>query len=209
MNSDDNYDYIFKVVLVGDSGVGKSSLLKQFSSREFKQEMKATIGVEFSIHNLEIDGKKVRTQIWDTAGQERYRAITNLYYRKATGVLLVYDITAHSSFRSLSRWLSEARSYAEPDACVTMVGNKSDLRHLRTVTRLEAEDFAKKNDVSFLETSALDTSNVEYAFETLISDMYHSVLFRGSESDSRIADESSRSVNIDKSGSSSSCCLTN
>jgi len=110
MNSDDNYDYLFKVVLIGDSGVGKSSLLKQFANREFKHEMKATIGVEFSIHNMMIDGKRIRTQIWDTAGQERYRAITNLYYRKATGVLLIYDITNHASFTNLYRWLRRGRT---------------------------------------------------------------------------------------------------
>jgi len=181
MNADDDYDYLFKVVLIGESGVGKSSLLRRFSGRDFEQETKATIGVEFSIHNMQIDGKNIRTQIWDTAGQERYRAITNVYYRKATGVLLVYDITNHASFRSLSRWLSEARSYAESDACVSMVGNKSDLRHLRTVTRTEAEDFAKENFVNFIETSALDTSNVEYAFETIISDMYHTTILQQSE----------------------------
>jgi len=173
MNSDDNYDYLFKVVLIGDSGVGKSSLLKQFANREFKHEMKATIGVEFSIHNMMIDGKRIRTQIWDTAGQERYRAITNLYYRKATGVLLIYDITNHASFTNLYRWLSEARSHAEAGASVTMVANKADLRHLRTVPRDEAENFSRLNDVSLIETSALDNSNVEYAFETLISQMYH------------------------------------
>lgn len=176
MNVDDDCDYLFKVVLIGDSGVGKSSLLRRFSGRQFEHETKATIGVEFSIHNMEVDGKKIRTQVWDTAGQERYRAIANMYYRKATGVILVYDITNHTSFKSLSRWLSEARSNAEPEACASIVGNKSDLRHLRTVTRTEAEEFAKNNHVGFLETSAMDTSNVEYVFEAIITDMYETTL---------------------------------
>jgi len=139
MDVQGEYDFLFKVVLVGESGVGKSSLIQQFTQGEFQQDLRATIGVEFALHEMEVDGKKIRTQIWDTAGQERYRAITNLYYRRAHGVILVYDVTTHSSFRALDRWLDEARTHIPTDACITLVGNKSDLRHLRTVERTEAQ----------------------------------------------------------------------
>eukprot|EP00092_Neocalanus_flemingeri_P067642 GFUD01082587.1.p1 GENE.GFUD01082587.1~~GFUD01082587.1.p1 ORF type:complete len:209 (-),score=49.78 GFUD01082587.1:203-829(-) len=175
---DGDYDYLFKVVLVGDSGVGKSSLLKQFTEKAFLPDLRTTVGVEFSVHEMTIDEKKIRTQIWDTAGQERYRAITNLYYRKANGVILAYDITAHPSFRGLSRWLEEAKSHVEKDSIVMLVGNKIDLKHLRAVDRIEAQKYAEKHQLSFIETSASESINVEWAFESIIRDMYHAALFR-------------------------------
>lgn len=177
MGSEQDYDVMYKVVLTGDSGVGKSSILNQFVHKEFNPNNKATIGVEFATYFTEIDGKKVMTQIWDTAGQERYRAVTNLYYRKAKGVLLVFDISTHSSFRNLTRWLQEAQTHASPDAVISLVGNKSDLRHLRTVTREEAQKFAQKNNLNYIETSALDTQNIESACVNIIEEMHQSHVF--------------------------------
>merc|ERR1719164_226587 len=110
---DDDYDYLFKVVLIGDSGVGKSNLLSRFTRNEFCLESKSTIGVEFATRSLPIDGKTIKAQIWDTAGQEWYRAITSAYYRGAVGALLVYDITKKGSFEDVERWLSELRDHAE------------------------------------------------------------------------------------------------
>jgi len=175
---DGDYDYLFKMVLIGDSGVGKSSLLKQLTEKSFVPDMRTTVGVEFSLHEMTIDEKKIRTQIWDTAGQERYRALTNLFYRKANGIILVYDITAHSSFRGLERWREEAKSHAEQDSVVSLVGNKIDMKHLRTVDRTEAQKYAEQHQLSFIETSASESTNVELAFESIIREMYHAALFK-------------------------------
>merc|ERR1719158_1486425 len=135
----EEYDYLFKVVLIGDSGVGKSNLLTRFTRDEFKSDSKSTIGVEFATQTIQVDKKNIKAQIWDTAGQERYRAITSAYYRGAVGALLVYDITREVSFEDVkSIWLQELRTHADEKIVIMLVGNKSDLRHLRHVTTEEA-----------------------------------------------------------------------
>uniref|UniRef100_A0A8C4Z1Q7 Ras-related protein Rab-25 n=1 Tax=Gadus morhua TaxID=8049 RepID=A0A8C4Z1Q7_GADMO len=139
---DDEYDYLFKVVLIGDSGVGKSNLLSRFTRNEFNLESKSTIGVEFATRSIQVDGKTVKAQIWDTAGQERYRAITSAYYRGAVGALLVYDIAKHLTYENVERWLKELRDHADSNIVIMLVGNKSDLRHLRAVPTDEARAFA-------------------------------------------------------------------
>ncbi|XP_066192199.1 ras-related protein Rab-11B isoform X2 [Sylvia atricapilla] len=139
---DDEYDYLFKVVLIGDSGVGKSNLLSRFTRNEFNLESKSTIGVEFATRSIQVDGKTIKAQIWDTAGQERYRAITSAYYRGAVGALLVYDIAKHLTYENVERWLKELRDHADNNIVIMLVGNKSDLRHLRAVPTDEARAFA-------------------------------------------------------------------
>ncbi|XP_075015845.1 ras-related protein Rab-11A isoform X1 [Calonectris borealis] len=166
---DDEYDYLFKVVLIGDSGVGKSNLLSRFTRNEFNLESKSTIGVEFATRSIQVDGKTIKAQIWDTAGQERYRAITSAYYRGAVGALLVYDIAKHLTYENVERWLKELRDHADSNIVIMLVGNKSDLRHLRAVPTDEARAFAEKNGLSFIETSALDSTNVEAAFQTILT----------------------------------------
>lgn len=169
MAAESNYDYLFKVVLIGDSGTGKSNLLSRFTRNEFSLESRSTIGVEFATRSINVDGKTVKAQIWDTAGQERYRAITSAYYRGAVGALLVYDIAKHSTYVNVSRWLKELRDHADSNIVVMLVGNKSDLRHLRAVPTEEAKAFAAENNLSFIETSALDASNVEQAFQNILT----------------------------------------
>lgn len=166
-SKDDEYDYLFKgmasggdrrhplvamshrlsvvvsaVVLIGDSGVGKSNLLSRFTRNEFNLESKSTIGVEFATRSIQVDGKTIKAQIWDTAGQERYRAITSAYYRGAVGALLVYDIAKHLTYENVERWLKELRDHADQNIVIMLVGNKSDLRHLRAVPTDEARAFA-------------------------------------------------------------------
>uniref|UniRef100_A0A8C6TNE0 small monomeric GTPase n=1 Tax=Neogobius melanostomus TaxID=47308 RepID=A0A8C6TNE0_9GOBI len=153
-NRDDEYDFLFKVVLIGDSGVGKSNLLSRFTRNEFNLESKSTIGVEFATRSIQVDGKMIKAQIWDTAGQERYRAITSAYYRGAVGALLVYDIAKHLTYENVERWLKELRDHADNNIVIMLVGNKSDLRHLRAVPTDEARAFSEKNTLSFIETSA-------------------------------------------------------
>eukprot|EP01089_Gocevia_fonbrunei_P012467 TRINITY_DN2960_c0_g1_i1.p1 TRINITY_DN2960_c0_g1~~TRINITY_DN2960_c0_g1_i1.p1 ORF type:complete len:217 (+),score=55.25 TRINITY_DN2960_c0_g1_i1:79-729(+) len=177
MNKDtsDEYDYLFKVVLIGDSGVGKSNLLSRFTRNEFNLESKSTIGVEFATRSIKCDEKTIKAQIWDTAGQERYRAITSAYYRGAVGALLVYDISKAATYENVERWLNELRDHADSTIVIMLVGNKSDLRHLRAVRTEQATAFAEKHGLSFIETSALDSTNVEIAFQKILTEIYHIV----------------------------------
>jgi len=173
MATQEEYDFFFKVVLIGDSGVGKSNLLSRFTRNEFNLETKSTIGVEFATRSIQTEGKTIKAQIWDTAGQERYRAITSAYYRGTVGALLVYDIAKYSTFKNVERWLTELRENADRNIVIMLVGNKSDLRHLREVPTEEAKAFSEKHKLSFIETSALDSTNVELAFQNILTEIYH------------------------------------
>jgi len=168
----DDYDYLFKIVLIGDSAVGKTNLLSRFVQNEFSLETKATLGVEFACKSVVADNKTIKVQVWDTAGQERYKAITSAYYRGAVGALLVYDITRMNSFENIAKWLSELRDHTSQELVVMLIGNKSDLQNLRSVSTGEAEAFARENDLYFMETSALNNKNVEGAFNDLIGSIY-------------------------------------
>lgn len=172
---DEEYDYLFKVVLIGDSGVGKSNLLSRFTRNEFSLESKSTIGVEFATRTITVDSKLIKAQIWDTAGQERYRAITSAYYRGAVGALLVYDITRHVTFENVERWLKELRDHTDSNIVVMLVGNKSDLRHLRAVSTEDGQSFAERESLYFMETSALESVNVENAFQQILTQIYRVV----------------------------------
>lgn len=167
--------------------MGKSNLLSRFTRNEFNLDSKSTIGVEFATRSIQVDAKTIKAQIWDTAGQERYRAITSAYYRGAVGALLVYDISKHQTYENVQRWLKELRDHADANIVIMLVGNKSDLRHLRAVPTEEAKQFASTsvesihllvrdvltvqgdNNLSFIETSALDASNVELAFQNILT----------------------------------------
>ncbi|KAI4304422.1 hypothetical protein MLD38_039936 [Melastoma candidum] len=173
--AEDDYDYLFKIVLIGDSGVGKSNLLSRFTRNEFSLESKATIGVEFATRSLNVDGKVIKAQIWDTAGQERYRAITSAYYRGAVGALLVYDVTRNSTFENVERWLRELRDHTDPNIVVMLVGNKADLRHLLAVSTEDGKSFAERESLCFMETSALEATNVDNAFAEVLTQIYHIV----------------------------------
>ncbi|KAJ8448171.1 hypothetical protein Cgig2_031895 [Carnegiea gigantea] len=168
-------DYVFKVVLIGDSAVGKSQLLARFARNEFSVDSKATIGVEFQTKTLVIDQKTVKAQIWDTAGQERYRAVTSAYYRGAVGAMLVYDMTKRQSFDHIARWLDELRGHADKNIIIMLIGNKCDLASLRAVPIEDAKEFAERENLFFMETSALDSTNVETAFLTVLTEIYRTV----------------------------------
>ncbi|KAG2704264.1 hypothetical protein I3760_06G176700 [Carya illinoinensis] len=181
--ADEEYDYLFKVVLIGDSGVGKSNLLSRFTRNEFCLESKSTIGVEFATRTLQVEGRTVKAQIWDTAGQERYRAITSAYYRGALGALLVYDVTKPTTFENVSRWLKELRDHADSNIVIMLVGNKTDLKHLRAVATEDAQSYAEKEGLSFIETSALEATNVEKAFQTILAEIYRIISKKSLSSD--------------------------
>uniref|UniRef100_A0A673ZVL4 Ras-related protein Rab-25 n=3 Tax=Salmoninae TaxID=504568 RepID=A0A673ZVL4_SALTR len=175
---DESYNFVFKVVLIGESGVGKSNLLSRFTKNEFNHDSRTTIGVEFSTRTVQLDTFTIKAQIWDTAGLERYRAITSAYYRGAVGALLVYDITKHLTYESVERWLKELYDHADPHILVMLVGNKSDLETLRTVPTVEAKEFAEKKGILFMETSALDSTNVEAAFQEVLTAIHKKVASR-------------------------------
>lgn len=211
---EEEYDYLFKVVLIGDSGVGKSNLLSRFTRNEFQLESKSTIGVEFATRSVTVDGKVIKAQIWDTAGQERYRAITSAYYRGAVGALLVYDISKHPTYENVGRWLKELRDHADSNIVIMLVGNKSDLRHLRAVSTEDAKTFASENGLSFIETSALDSSNVELAFQNILTEIYKIVSAKTLESSGaggRVQSDTIQIKPTDNAGSSNAalggnCC---
>jgi len=173
--AEDDYDYLFKVVLIGDSGVGKSNLLSRFTRNEFSLESKSTIGVEFATRSIHVEDKVVKAQIWDTAGQERYRAITSAYYRGAVGALVVYDVTRHVTFENVERWMRELKDHTDANIVIMLVGNKADLRHLRAVTTEDAKAFAERENAFFMETSALEAMNVEDAFTEVLTQIYRVV----------------------------------
>ncbi|KAI7756860.1 hypothetical protein M8C21_025045 [Ambrosia artemisiifolia] len=170
--AEEDYDYLYKLVLIGDSGVGKSNLLSRFSKNEFSLDSKSTIGVEFANRSITVDDKKIKGQVWDTAGQERYRAITSAYYRGTVGALIVYDITRKVTFENVDRWLKELRDHTDQNIVVMLVGNKADLAHLRAVTTDEAKAYSEKESVFFMETSALEALNVEKAFTEVLTQIY-------------------------------------
>ncbi|TKY61059.1 Ras-related protein RABA6a [Spatholobus suberectus] len=169
---DEECDYLFKAVLIGDSGVGKSNLLSRFAKDEFRLDSKPTIGVEFAYRNIKVGDKLIKAQIWDTAGQERFRAITSSYYRGALGALLVYDITMRSSYENVSKWLLELREFGGQDMVVVLVGNKCDLDQSREVEKEEGKGFAETEGLCFMETSALKNLNVEEVFLQMITRIY-------------------------------------
>ncbi|XP_043116032.1 ras-related protein Rab-25-like [Puntigrus tetrazona] len=175
MGSEEAYNFVFKVVLIGESGVGKSNLLSRFTKNEFNHDSRTTIGVEFSTRTVQLNGLTIKAQIWDTAGLERYRAITSAYYRGAVGALLVYDISKHLTYESAERWLKELYDHADPHIVVMLVGNKSDLAAVRSVPTEDAKDFAEKNGLLFMETSALESVNAEAAFNTVLTEIHKKV----------------------------------
>ncbi|KAK0651399.1 GTP-binding protein ypt1 [Cercophora newfieldiana] len=187
------YDYLFKLLLIGDSGVGKSCLLLRFADDTYTESYISTIGVDFKIRTIELDGKTVKLQIWDTAGQERFRTITSSYYRGAHGICVVYDVTDMDSFNNVKQWLQEIDRYATEGVNKLLVGNKSDMsdkkvveytvakkqRHcilgfhvelgirITILTQIALQEFADSLGIPFLETSAKNASNVEQAFLTM------------------------------------------
>lgn len=175
MEDDPGEDYLFKVVLIGDSAVGKSNLLSRYARNEFHMNSKATIGVEFQTQSMEFDGKEIKAQIWDTAGQERFRAVTSAYYRGAVGALVVYDISRRHTFESVGRWLDELKMHSDMNVVTMLVGNKCDLESLREVPIEESKALAEAEKLFFIETSALNATNVNDAFQIVIKEVYNNM----------------------------------
>ncbi|XP_069500390.1 ras-related protein ORAB-1-like [Ambystoma mexicanum] len=179
------YDYLFKLLLIGDSGVGKSCLLLRFADDTYTDSYISTIGVDFKIRTIELEGKTIKLQIWDTAGQERFRTITSSYYRGAHGIIIVYDVTDQDSFSNVHQWLEEINRYASDNVNKLLVGNKCDLTTKKVVDYTAAKEYADSLQIPFLETSAKNANNVEQAFVTMASEIKNRVGSGTTQNDSQ------------------------
>ena len=175
MMDDESYDLIFKLILIGDTGVGKSNILSRYINNEFSLATQPTVGVEFGSKIIKKDDKSIKLQIWDTAGQERYKSITSAYYKGSRGAFVVYDITRKTTYDNIDKWIGELKTNGSEDVLIMLVGNKSDLEEKREVITEEVEKKAQEQKLAFCETSALNGKNVEYAFENLINEILKKV----------------------------------
>jgi len=198
------YDYLFKLLLIGDSGVGKSCLLLRFADDSYSESYISTIGVDFKIRTVDLDAKVIKLQIWDTAGQERFRTITSSYYRGAHGIIVVYDVTDQESFNNVKQWLNEIDRYANENVNKLLVGNKSDLTSRKVVDHETAKAFADELGIKFLETSAKNATNVEQAFMTMAQEIKNRMATQPvmSRPGNTVRPGEGRTLNTNK----SSCC---
>ncbi|CAL4080036.1 unnamed protein product [Meganyctiphanes norvegica] len=173
-NTDSEYDYIFKLVLIGDQGVGKSCLLLRFAEDSFRK-LAGTIGLDFKIRTIELDRKIIKLQIWDTAGGERFRAITPSTFRGAHGIILVYDTTREKTLNNVKQWLQEVERYASENVTKLLVGSKCDLIEEKDVDSQTAKEYADSQNITFIETSAMDATNVDQAFMTMAAEIMHRI----------------------------------
>lgn len=169
---DDHYDKLYKIILIGDSSVGKTNILSRYVSNDFTYESKCTIGVEFATNTLNLDDNVIKIQIWDTAGQERFRSITRAYYRSTDGIIIVYDITNRKSLNNVKYWMNEIHQNSSDGTVRALVGNKSDLSSLRQVSTEEGIYVANEYGLCFMETSALDGNNINKLFQELAQNIY-------------------------------------
>ena len=170
--SKEKYDYIMKLILIGDASVGKTNILTKYLKNEFDPNSKATVGVELGTKNIQIDNKIIKVQIWDTAGQERYKAITSAYYKGAKGAIIVYDITRKITFDNIEKWIGDLKVNGDENIIIFLVGNKSDLNDNREVSKEDGLNKSEKFNIPFLETSALCGENISKVFEELIQKVY-------------------------------------
>ncbi|XP_043942630.1 ras-related protein Rab-35-like [Protopterus annectens] len=188
-----DYDHLFKLLIIGDSGVGKSSLLLRFADNTFSGSYITTIGVDFKIRTVDINGEKVKLQIWDTAGQERFRTITSTYYRNTHGVIVVYDVTNPESFVNVKRWLHEIGQNCD-SVCKILVGNKNDDPTRKQVETADARRFSEQMGIRFFETSAKENVNVEEMFSSIT----HMVLKAKKDNLARLQQQQNEVVKINK-----------
>ena len=168
----DNYDYLFKIIIIGDSGVGKSNILGRYLTNTFKQDTKSTVGVEFGSKKISVNGVNIKLQIWDTAGQERYRSITSAYYKGSKGCFIVYDITSNQTFEDVEKWYEEINKSGDKGISIVLGGNKCDLEQERKVTVEMGEEKARNLNCPFFETSALNNTQIEKIFQVISEDIY-------------------------------------
>lgn len=170
-----SYNFLFKIIIIGDTHVGKSNVLLRFSDDRFQDSFQPTIGVDFKIKTWMFEDTPIKLQLWDTAGQERFRNITNSYYKGAHGIILVYDITNHLSFQNIDLWIDEVEKHGASNLTKILIGNKCDLNEMRQVDKIEAQKKAEDLGMPFLETSAKDGVNIEKIFLYLVKEIKEKV----------------------------------
>ena len=169
--AEEEYDFIFKILLLGNSDVGKSSIILRYVDNSWSDTFVPTIGVDFKVKSLDVDNKSIKMQIWDTAGQERFRNVISSYFKGSHGILLIYDITNDDSFKNLDNWLSQIEEYANKNVLKILIGNKKDLEEERQVPTDKGQAFANSYGMQFIETSAKEDTNINEAFEILAKAM--------------------------------------
>ena len=200
------YYLLFKLILIGDSCVGKSNILLKYLKNQFNENSKTTIGVEFGTKNIIINNKRIKIQIWDTAGQERYRSITSAYYKGAKGALIVYDITRKNTFDNIDKWITDLKLNGDKDICIIILGNKSDLIDKREINKNDGIKKAEMYKIAFLETSALNGDNISKAFDELIEQIVinNKNIF---QDDNENEIDKGVNLNDEKNNNNKKCCL--
>ncbi|KAE9548937.1 hypothetical protein FO519_007843 [Halicephalobus sp. NKZ332] len=168
---DESFDYLFKIVFVGDMGIGKTCVVQRFKNGTYIEKQGTTIGVDFTMKTLIVDGKRVKLQIWDTGGQERFRTITQSYYRSANGIILCYDITCRQSFESLIRWMDDVSKFAVPNVVKVLIATKADMADSRVVEQEEGDQLARAHNMTFMEVSSKNNYNIDNVFNELATQL--------------------------------------
>ena len=198
MIDDDSYDLLYKIIIIGDSNVGKSNILSRYTKDQFQGNSKATVGVELGTKFVKIEGVGAKLQIWDTAGQERYRSLTSSYYKGCHGCFIVYDITNEASFQSISTWYEQAVKEAGKDVSIILVGNKCDLENERKVSKEQGEEKARSMNASFFETSALSKVNIDDIFNEIVNNIFQRTKGQKNDDDDdiEIINENEKAINL-------------
>ena len=198
MIDDDSYDLLYKIIIIGDSNVGKSNILSRYTKDQFQGNSKATVGVELGTKFVKVEGVGAKLQIWDTAGQERYRSLTSSYYKGCHGCFIVYDITNEASFHSISTWYEQAVKEAGKDISIILVGNKCDLESERKVSKEQGEEKARSMNASFFETSALSTVNIDDIFNEIVNNIFQRTKGQKNDDDDdiEIINENEKAINL-------------
>ena len=209
MSNDPDYDYLYKLIIVGDSFVGKTNIMSQYIRKEFSLNTKSTVGVEFGAKIIKIENKMIKAQIWDTAGEERYRSVTNAYYKGAKGAFVVYDITNKLSFESIEKWIQDLKINSDHNITLLLIGNKKDLEDKREVSKEEGEEKAKTFGLGFIETSACTGENIDKAFETMLKEVFNKNFTNNNSEEELNYINIGKNIELDEQPQEkkSSCCL--
>ena len=203
-----SYDLLYKIIIIGDTCVGKSNILSRYLKDEFREDSKSTVGVELGTKFVKVKGVGAKLQIWDTAGQERYKSITSSYYKGSHGCFIVYDITSETSFENVEKWYEQAQKDASKEVSIILVGNKCDLENERKVSKEKGEEKAKSLNAPFFETSALSKINIDDIFKEMINNIYERTGGPKADEDEDIEIVNENAVNLNSQApqEKKSCC---